>query len=38
VFAVDHILTFRCAATGVQTMPVKDSDHKALLAEIQLPT
>jgi endonuclease/exonuclease/phosphatase (EEP) superfamily protein YafD len=36
VFAVDHILTNRCAATAVRTLPIKDSDHRALLADIEL--
>jgi endonuclease/exonuclease/phosphatase (EEP) superfamily protein YafD len=37
VFAVDHILTRGCAATAVRTLVIKDSDHRALVADIQLP-
>jgi endonuclease/exonuclease/phosphatase (EEP) superfamily protein YafD len=37
VFAVDHILTRRCAATAVRTLAIKDSDHRAVVADIQLP-
>jgi endonuclease/exonuclease/phosphatase family metal-dependent hydrolase len=37
VFAVDHILTYRCTATAVRTLAIKDSDHRALVADIQLP-
>jgi endonuclease/exonuclease/phosphatase (EEP) superfamily protein YafD len=37
VFAVDHILTRGCVATAVRTLAIKDSDHRALLADIQLP-
>jgi hypothetical protein len=31
------MLTNRCAATAVRTLPIKDSDHRALLAHVQLP-
>jgi endonuclease/exonuclease/phosphatase (EEP) superfamily protein YafD len=37
VFAVDHILTRDCVATTVRTLAIKDSDHRALVADIQLP-
>jgi endonuclease/exonuclease/phosphatase family metal-dependent hydrolase len=37
VFAVDHILTNRCSATSVRTLAIKDSDHRALVADIVLP-
>jgi hypothetical protein len=37
VFAVDDILTRGCAATAVRTLGIKDSDHRALVADIQLP-
>jgi endonuclease/exonuclease/phosphatase (EEP) superfamily protein YafD len=37
VFALDHILTRGCAATAVRTLAIKDSDHRALVAAIQLP-
>jgi endonuclease/exonuclease/phosphatase (EEP) superfamily protein YafD len=37
VFAVDHILTSRCAATAARTLAVKDSDHRALMADLRLP-
>jgi hypothetical protein len=36
VFAVDHILLLRAAATSVLTRPVSSSDHRALLAEVTL--
>jgi len=36
VFAVDHILTKRCAATAVRTVAIKDSDHRALVADLLL--
>jgi endonuclease/exonuclease/phosphatase family metal-dependent hydrolase len=36
VFAVDHILVLRCDASAVRTLPIKDSDHRALLATIHL--
>jgi endonuclease/exonuclease/phosphatase (EEP) superfamily protein YafD len=38
LFAVDHILTHNCAATTVRTLSIKDSDHRALVADIVLPT
>jgi endonuclease/exonuclease/phosphatase (EEP) superfamily protein YafD len=37
VFAVDHILTNRCATSAVRTLAIKDSDHRALVADLQLP-
>jgi endonuclease/exonuclease/phosphatase family metal-dependent hydrolase len=37
VFAVDHVLTRGCAATAVRTLGTKDPDHRALVADIQLP-
>jgi endonuclease/exonuclease/phosphatase (EEP) superfamily protein YafD len=37
VFAVDHVLTRGCVATAVRTLAVKDSDHRALVADLQLP-
>jgi endonuclease/exonuclease/phosphatase (EEP) superfamily protein YafD len=37
VFAVDHILTNGCGATAVRTLAIKDSDHRALAADIRLP-
>jgi endonuclease/exonuclease/phosphatase (EEP) superfamily protein YafD len=37
VFAVDHILTSGCAATTVRTLAIKDSDHRAVVADLQLP-
>jgi endonuclease/exonuclease/phosphatase (EEP) superfamily protein YafD len=37
VFAVDHILTKGCAATAVRTLAIKDSDHRALAADIRVP-
>jgi endonuclease/exonuclease/phosphatase (EEP) superfamily protein YafD len=37
VFAVDHILTRDCTATSVRTLPLRGSDHSALLADITLP-
>lgn len=36
VFAVDHVLTRGCFATAVRTLAIKDSDHRALVAELQL--
>jgi endonuclease/exonuclease/phosphatase family metal-dependent hydrolase len=36
LFAVDHILTRDCAATAVRTLAIKDSDHRALVADIRL--
>jgi endonuclease/exonuclease/phosphatase (EEP) superfamily protein YafD len=37
LFAVDHILTYRCTASRVRTVAIKDSDHRALVADLQLP-
>jgi endonuclease/exonuclease/phosphatase (EEP) superfamily protein YafD len=37
LLAIDHILTRGCTATAVRTLPVTDSDHRALGAEVQLP-
>jgi endonuclease/exonuclease/phosphatase (EEP) superfamily protein YafD len=37
LLAIDHILTRGCAATAVRTLDIKDSDHRALVADIQLP-
>lgn len=35
--AVDHILTRSCTATSVRTMMLPGSDHRALVATVQLP-
>ncbi|GAC1395598.1 MAG: endonuclease/exonuclease/phosphatase family protein [Mycobacterium sp.] len=37
VFALDHILTRGCTATGVRTVGVPGSDHRALVADISIP-
>ena len=37
VFAVDHVLTRGCVPTAVRTLAIKDSDHRALVADLQLP-
>src|ERR1700694_3767608 len=37
LFAVDHILTRGCTATAVRTMSIPGSDHRALVAEVQIP-
>ena len=37
VITIDHILTRNAAVSSVQTITIKGSDHRALLARIQLP-
>jgi endonuclease/exonuclease/phosphatase (EEP) superfamily protein YafD len=35
--AIDHILTRGCAATSLRTMEIPGSDHRALVATVQIP-
>jgi endonuclease/exonuclease/phosphatase (EEP) superfamily protein YafD len=37
VFALDHILVRDCTATAVRTVSVPGTDHRALVADIELP-
>ena len=37
VLAIDHVLTRGCRATAVQAMEIAGSDHRALLATVQVP-
>ncbi len=37
VITIDHILTRNAAVSSVRTITIKGSDHRALLARIQLP-
>ena len=34
---IDHILTYECTATSVHTLTVPGSDHRAVVADIELP-
>ena len=36
LFVIDHILTLRCAATEVHTVGIRGSDHRALVASIDV--
>ena len=38
LFAIDHILTHDCTASAVRTLSVAGTDHRALVADIELPT
>lgn len=38
VFAVDHILLRDCTAVSVRTASVRGSDHRAIVADVALPT
>lgn len=37
LFAIDHILTRDCTASAVRTLSVAGTDHRALVADIELP-
>jgi len=37
VLAIDHVLTRDCRVTAVRAMEIAGSDHRALLATVQLP-
>jgi endonuclease/exonuclease/phosphatase (EEP) superfamily protein YafD len=35
--AIDHVLTFRCTATSVKTVRLPGSDHRAVVAPVEVP-
>jgi endonuclease/exonuclease/phosphatase (EEP) superfamily protein YafD len=38
LLGLDHILTYQATATSVRTLRIRGSDHRALVAEIDVPT
>jgi endonuclease/exonuclease/phosphatase (EEP) superfamily protein YafD len=37
VIAIDHVLTFQCAATSAETTALRGSDHLGLISNVEVP-
>ncbi|MDT5201128.1 MAG: hypothetical protein QOH34_2650 [Mycobacterium sp.] len=37
IIAIDHVLTFQCTATSVETVGLPGSDHRGLVSRLEIP-